>query len=186
MTAPTRDATRETPAAPPRPEPATPRPYQFPRFERRTLPNGLRLVVAPVHKLPVVSVVAVVDAGAVNDPAGREGLSQLTARALTEGTASLDAVALTLRVERLGAALDAGADWDGAIVSLTALRQGVEDAFGVLAEVLVRPTFPERVHAFAKARLGVDNRASLVFVPREQADDGRPSTVDGREVEVGA
>ena len=50
--------------APPRPAPGAPRPYHFPAFERRALPNGLRLVVAPVRKLPVVSVAAVVDAGA--------------------------------------------------------------------------------------------------------------------------
>ena len=36
-------------AAPPRPQPAAPRPYHFPRFERRTLDNGMRLLVAPVH-----------------------------------------------------------------------------------------------------------------------------------------
>ena len=42
-----------------RPEPTAPRPYHFPKFEKRVLPNGLRLVIAPVHKLPVVSIVAV-------------------------------------------------------------------------------------------------------------------------------
>jgi zinc protease len=132
------------PPAPPRPAPATPRPYQFPAFERRTLPNGLRLVVAPVRKLPVVSVAAVVDAGAVADPTGREGLARLTARALDEGTAEFDALALADRVERLGATLDAGADWESAIVSLTTLAPKLEQAFAVLAEVLARPAFPER------------------------------------------
>ena len=130
--------------APPRPAPGAPRPYRFPAFERRELPNGLRLVVAPVRKLPVVSVAAVVDAGAAADPAGREGLAVLTARALDEGTAEFDALALADRVERLGASLDAGADWDAAIVSLTTLAPKLEQAFAVLAEVLARPAFPER------------------------------------------
>ncbi len=130
--------------APPRPSPAPPRPYHFPAFERRTLPNGLRLVVAPVRRLPVVSVAAVVDAGATADPAGKEGLAVLTARALDEGTAEFDALALADRVERLGASLDAGADWDGAVVSLTTLAPKLGDAFEVLAEVLARPAFPER------------------------------------------
>jgi hypothetical protein len=32
----------------PRPSPTEPRSYHFPAFERRTLTNGMRLVVAPV------------------------------------------------------------------------------------------------------------------------------------------
>jgi zinc protease len=144
------DATFTPPAGSPSPElagrpaPAAPRPYHFPPFERRALPNGLRLVVAPVHKLPVVSAVAVVDAGAVTDPAGRDGLAMLTARALTEGTASLDAVAFTERVERLGTGVDAGADWDATVVTMTALTERFADAFALFAEVLTQPAFPAR------------------------------------------
>ena len=128
----------------PRPEPRPPRPYHFPRFERRTLGNGLKLVVASVHKLPVVTVAAVVRAGASCDAEGRDGLAALTARALTEGTASLDAVAFTRTVERLGTAVDAGADWDAALVSMTALTDKLRDAFRLFADVLVNPAFPER------------------------------------------
>ena len=158
------------PPAPPRPAPGEPRPYRFPRFERRLLPNGMRLVVAPVHKLPVVSVVAVVDAGAACDPAGKEGLAQLTARALTEGTSARDAVALALAVEGLGASLDAGADWDGALVSLTTLTERLEPAFALFAEVLRHPVFPER----EVERLKAERIADLLHAetePRSLADD---------------
>ncbi|MGZ8469404.1 MAG: M16 family metallopeptidase [Gemmatirosa sp.] len=164
------NAERSTVAAPPRPAPGEPRPYQFPRFERRTLPNGLRLVIAPVHKLPVVSVVAIVDAGATCDPAGREGLAQLAARALTEGTASLDAVALAQRVERLGASLDAGADWDGALVSLTTLARHVDEAFALFAEVLTQPVYPEREIERLKAERIAD-LMHLATEPRGLADE---------------
>ena len=50
-----------------RPTPFAPRPYHFPRFERRALANGVQLVVAPLHKLPLVTVVALIEAGAVCD-----------------------------------------------------------------------------------------------------------------------
>ena len=65
-----------------RPQPGATRPYAFPRFERRTLSNGLGLVIAPLAKLPVVTLLAIIDAGAVTDRAGAEGLEQLTARTL--------------------------------------------------------------------------------------------------------
>ena len=53
-----------TPVAPPRPGPGEPRPYRFPHFVTRILSNGLRLMVAPVPAFPVVTTLAVVEAGA--------------------------------------------------------------------------------------------------------------------------
>jgi zinc protease len=158
------------PPAPPRPAPGAPRPYRFPAFERRTLPNGLRLVVAPAPKLPVVSVSAVVDAGAAAEPAGQDGVAALAARALTEGAGALDAVALTERVERLGATIDAGADWDTAVVSMTTLTQHLDEAFALFADVLVRPAFPEReVERLRQERLA--DLLHLMTEPRGLAED---------------
>jgi hypothetical protein len=63
--------------APPRPGAGTPRPYRFPHFETRILSNGLRIVVAPIHAYPVVTILAVVEAGATRDPRNVEGVAQL-------------------------------------------------------------------------------------------------------------
>ena len=120
-----------TRAFPPRPQPSAPRPYTFPYFERRTLGNGMTLIVAPSHKLPVVSAIAVIEAGAVCDPVGREGLAALTAAMLPEGTASLDGEALALRFESLGASVTTGADWDVATAGLTVTRPHLESALAL-------------------------------------------------------
>lgn len=133
-----------TPAPAPRPEPAAPRSYHFPRFERRTLPNGMQLVVAPVDKLPLATVIAVVDAGASAEPAGKEGVAALTARLLPEGAAGLDGVALTDRFERIGTTVEAHADWDVAAVSLTVLTKQLPDALALVRDLLRAPEFPDR------------------------------------------
>src|SRR5579864_7537134 len=125
-----------------RPRPGAPRPYAFPRFERRTLTNGLQIVVAPVDKLPLVTLRASIDAGAASDPFGQEGLAQLTARALSEGAAGRDGAALVDYAERLGTGIESGADWDGASVQLTVLTSHLTDAITLLADVLMAPTFP--------------------------------------------
>ena len=78
--------------APARPAPGIPRAYAFPTFQTRILSNGLRLIVAPIHNYPVVTVLAVIEAGATRDPVGCEGLAQLATRALAEGTATMDAL----------------------------------------------------------------------------------------------
>ncbi len=131
------------PTAPPRPGASAPRPYHFPAFETRILANGLRIIVSPVPAYPVVTMLAVVEAGATRDPRDAEGLAQMTTRALAEGTRSMNALQLAERLETLGTTLDTGADWDSAIVQLTSLATRVEDAFAVLAEVLRFPDFPE-------------------------------------------
>ena len=128
----------------PRPSPTPPRSYSFPRFERATLSNGLRLVIAPVAKLPLVSVSAVIDAGAAAEREGQEGISVLTAQLLLEGAAGLDGAALADRFERIGATVDSHADWDSATVSLTALTGRLPEALSLVRDLLRAPEFPER------------------------------------------
>ena len=155
---------------PARPTPLSPRPYHFPRFTRRKLANGLQVLVAPVRKLPVASVVAMVDAGAVCDPAGTEGVAQLTAELLLEGTRRRDGVALADGFERLGASVEVATDWDGAIFSLTAMNSRIADAMALLGEVLREPAFPEReVERLRAERLA--ERLQLRAEPRGLADE---------------
>lgn len=155
--------------APARPGAGTPRPYRFPQFETRILPNGLRVIVAPIHAYPVVTILAVVEAGATRDPRGAEGVAQLATRALNEGTRSMSALELAQRLEMLGSTLDTGADWDSAIVQLTALTTRVEDGFAVLAEVLREPAFPE--HELERMRAErLSDLAQLRTDPRALAD----------------
>ena len=126
-----------------RPTPGAPRAYAFPSFTSTTLPNGLRVVVASVRKLPLVTVLALVDAGSVADPVGQEGVAQLTAGLLTEGTGDLTGAALAELVEMMGSTLDAGADWDSSVVKLTTLSSRLHDAMAVLARVLTEPALPD-------------------------------------------
>ena len=136
--------TTSTPTPTPRPGPAVPRSYHFPRFERRTLANGLQLVVAPVTKLPIITAVAIVDAGATTEPAGKEGVAALTARLLLEGAAGMDGAALAERFERIGASVEAYADWDSAAVTLSALSNRLPEALALVRDLLRSPMFPGR------------------------------------------
>ncbi|HEU4720328.1 MAG TPA: pitrilysin family protein [Gemmatimonadaceae bacterium] len=165
----TETAKRENVPAP-RPSPTAPRTYRFPHFERMTLPNGLRLVVAPVSKLPLVSVTAVVDAGASTEGEGQNGVAALTAQLLLEGAAGLDGAALTERFERIGTSADAHADWDAATVSLTVLGERLPEALSLVRDLLRAPEFPER----EVARLKDERLAELLQLraePRALADE---------------
>ena len=179
-----------------RPQPGPPRAYHFPHFERRTLTNGVRLVVAPVRKLPLVTALLVVEGGAVGEPDGREGLAQLTAKLLLEGTTTSDGADLTERAERLGASIDAYADWDAAVVRMSVLASRLEPAMRLLGEIALEPAFAER----EVERLKAEQLAELLQLraePRGLADEmfarftydaasrfARPA--DGSERSIGA
>lgn len=128
----------------PRPEPTAPRSYHFPSFVQATLANGMRLVVAPIPKLPLVSIAAVIDAGATTERDGEEGAAALTAQLLLEGAAGMDGAALTDRFERIGTSVEAHADWDAATVTLTVLRERLPEALALVRDLLRAPEFPER------------------------------------------
>ncbi|HJU65934.1 MAG TPA: pitrilysin family protein [Gemmatimonadaceae bacterium] len=154
----------------PRPEPGPPRPYRFPTFARDRLANGIELIVAPVHKLPMVTMMVIADAGAMAEPAGRAGVAALTARALLEGTRRRSAMELTERLELLGAATEAYADWDSAALSMTVLSTRLDQAFELFGEVLLEPAFPER----EVERLKAERLAELLQLrtePRGLADE---------------
>jgi zinc protease len=160
----------------PRPVPGPARDYHFPHFERAVLPNGLRLVVAPIHRLPVATVLAVVDAGALWDPTGREGVASLVAKLLLEGAGALDGADLTEQFERIGATVEAGADWDAAVVSLTVTSQHLAGAVPLFADVLRRPTFrPREIDRLKGERLA--ELLQLRAEPRGLADEGFETAV---------
>jgi len=164
------------PARAPRPIPGASREYHFPRFDRSTLANTLRLIVAPIHRLPIVTVLAVVDAGALWDPRGREGTGPLTAKILLEGAGDLDGAELTENLEALGATIESGADWDAAVISMTAMSQHLAKAMELFALVLRQPAFRQR----EVERLKAERLAEILQVraePRGLADEAFEAAV---------
>jgi zinc protease len=153
-----------------RPQPGPAREYHFPRFSTRTLENGITVVVAPVKKLPLVSVAAVIDATALSDETGKEGLAELTAQALKEGTELRDGSRLALDLERLGTSFESGADWDSTVASMTVLSEKLPAAFEIFAQVLRAPAFREAdVERLKAERLA--ERIQILDEPRGLADE---------------
>lgn len=153
-----------------RPKPGPPRSYHFPDFHDEQLPNGIRLVTAPVAKLPVATVLVIVDAGSANDPLGKEGVAALTAGALLEGGAELDGAAVAERFEQLGTSVESGADWDSAFVKITTLTERLEEAVTLLGETISSAEFPER----EVERLRAERLAEILQLenePRGLADE---------------
>jgi len=116
---------------------------KLPAIQTATLPSGLTLAVVEVHKVPVVDVQVLVDAGAARDPADLPGLATFTALMLQQGAGTRRALDVADEAAFLGAQLNTTATADGAVASLHVPRRRLEAALDLLADVVLRPTFSD-------------------------------------------
>ena len=115
----------------------------FPKLQRTTLSNGLKVMLLERHSAPLVSVALAVDAGVSADPADAPGTSRFALDLLLKGTATRDAFRLADERDALGATLNVGNSLDQSLVYLTALRPNLGGSLDLLADVARNPAFPE-------------------------------------------
>jgi len=127
----------KAPAFPPPPA------LKLPAVQTATLPNGLELAVVEMHKVPVVDVQIVLDAGAARDPADLPGLATFTATMLQQGAGRRGALDIADEAAFLGAQLNSAASYDAATVSLHVPKRRLEPALDLLADVVLRPAFAD-------------------------------------------
>ncbi|HVF26842.1 MAG TPA: pitrilysin family protein [Pyrinomonadaceae bacterium] len=125
------------------PPPLAPRSLNIPTPDEAVLPNGLRVVVVESERLPLVSFRLALRTGDAFDPPELPGLTDITTHMLTEGTTTRTSKQLADEVARLGAALSAGSSSDHTTVAASALATYSDAAFELLADVTLRPSFPE-------------------------------------------
>jgi predicted Zn-dependent peptidase len=118
-------------------------PLRLPQAQVQTLPNGLEIVVVEMHKAPVVDITVLVGAGAVRDPEDLPGLATFTANLLDEGAGARSALEIAEAVDFLGGTLTTSAGVEVAQVNLHVPRRHLAAALDLLADVTLRPTFPE-------------------------------------------
>ena len=105
------------------------------------------------HEQPVVSVsLAFRGGGAISDPAGKEGLSELTAELLSKGTATRTAEQIASTIEGVGGHLSASSAEDFLTISADALSDQLELVFDLLGDVTLRSTFPTSELELARTR----------------------------------
>lgn len=115
-----------------------------PAIVRRTLSNGLEVLIVERHNLPILSLRLIARGGENLEPAGKEGLADLTTALMTEGTAAMTSLELAGALSDIGATLGASSDIESSALQLTTLTKHADRALGLFADVLLRPSFPEK------------------------------------------
>ncbi len=125
------------------PKPGKPPALKLPAIQKRTLSNGLPVWIVELHKVPVAHVTLVVKAGAGSDPRDKYGIANLTAEMLDEGAGARDALQIADAVDYLGANLSTSSSSDASYVDLQVPVARLSDALPIMADVALRPTFPQ-------------------------------------------
>jgi zinc protease len=117
---------------------------RLPGREHATLSNGLEVILASRHSVPVVELSLMLDAGYASDQFARPGTASLAMGMLDEGTESRTALEISDELDRLGATLGAGSDLDVSFVQMSALKENLEPSLELFADVILNPSFPEK------------------------------------------
>lgn len=124
------------------PEIGPPPALKLPAVQRASLPNGMNILVVEHHELPVIQMQLVFNTGADADPIGKAGVASMAADMLDEGTDTRTALQIADEVDFLGASINTSASFDGSFLGLTTLKEHLDKAMGIYADVAMHPSFP--------------------------------------------
>jgi zinc protease len=112
------------------------------KTQEKTLPNGLRVVAIPSTEIPLVTYTLGIKQGAFADV--KPGSASLAAGMITQGTKNYSAEQLSVELDTHAIDLAASIGMDVGAVNANALTSEADRAMRLLAEVTLRPTFPEK------------------------------------------
>ncbi len=106
------------------------------------LVNGLRLLVKEDHRLPFVEFRAVLKGGVLGESPSDNGITLLGAKMLLQGTRRRSAEQIAREMECMGGNIDSYAGNHSFGVTAEVLSGDFTAGLGILADVLLHPTFP--------------------------------------------
>lgn len=112
-----------------------------PQPESVTLANGMRVLVYHRPQLPLLVAHLLCKPGTILDAPGKQGLANLTARMLGEGSGELDALAFDEAVQAIGANFATYVDHETLHVDMSLLTRSQDRALGLFADAIRRPRF---------------------------------------------
>src|SRR5712691_2667416 len=107
------------------------------------LDNGLKVLLVENPSIPTVSMNASVLAGARYDPEAKAGLAIMVSRLLDEGTETRTSFEIADAIESVGGAIDADGSFERIVVSAGVLTKDIDLGLELLADLSIRPIFPQ-------------------------------------------
>jgi zinc protease len=143
------------------PDTGTPPELKLPKLQRTTLSNGLKVILAERHEVPLVNFWMTSDAGYAADQFASPGTASMTTSLLDGGTTTRSALQISDQLDMLGAELSASSDLDQSVVRLSAIKAKLDGSLDLFADVILNPSFP-------KADFERQQKQRLAGIEREQ------------------
>jgi zinc protease len=117
------------------------------------LPNGLTVLLAEQHQLPIVSAHLVVLSGSDANPVDKPGVASFTAQMLPEGTEHRSSNQIADDAAQIGSEVRESSASDQSSVSIRTLKPNVDAALNLLSDVALHPKFdPAEIERIRKIR----------------------------------
>ena len=107
------------------------------------LPSGVRVVTEAVPSVRSVALGLWTRTGSRDEGPGQEGLSHFLEHLLFKGTERYSAIEISERFDGMGAAANAATSKESTHIHARFLDEHTEDAFDLMAEMMLAPTFPD-------------------------------------------
>ena len=134
--------------------------------------EGVRVIVLPDHRLPLVNFSLTTRHGSYEDPADKVGLSSLSDNMLSHGAADLTYEQLAEDLESRGISIDVSDGGDMTRVNGSCITPQLDHALMRAEQVVGQPTFPAEEFARLKAQV----------VGELQLSQENPTTVAGQDL----
>jgi zinc protease len=168
----------------------------IPPVWKGSLSNGMKIWGIAQNELPLVQYSIVISGGHLLDEKGKEGLANLTASSLNDGTKNKTPEQLEDAIKLLGASINVYAETERITISVNTLARNFEKTLSLVEEMLLEPRWDVEQFNLAKTReinniknsqadpnyLGSTNLNKLIF----GADNILATDLNGTENSVNA
>ncbi|WP_434939365.1 M16 family metallopeptidase [Shewanella sp. HL-SH8] len=113
--------------------------FSLPQYQTVSLSNGLKVNLMVQKEVPLITINAVVRAGAVNDTTS--GLASMTAQGLMLGAAGQSKADIEQTLDFMGASLNTGADQEGSYIDASFMSKDLDKVLPIFSNVLLSPDF---------------------------------------------
>jgi zinc protease len=170
----------------------------FPAFVRTQLDNGLDVIISERAGGSLVAMSLIIDAGYASDQFSRPGTAKIAMGMLDEGTSKLSALEISETLALQGAQLSAGSTLDTSFISLSAIKDRLDDSMSLFSKVALDPIFPadelERMRRISLTNIQQEKntptsmglRVLPGFLYGENHPYGQPMTGSGTEESITA
>jgi len=138
--------------------------------QQHTMKNGLNIMLMEAHHVPMVAMKLIMPAGSRFDAGDKGGSAALLASMLMDHTKKHDYLAWATKLDETSIRLGAGADKDSLSISLTVLKEAVDEGMDAFSEALLQP-------GWNKQRFTLKQKNTLSGLTKAQEEAGTFSAI---------